>query len=321
METIVGNDCNQARLLLEKGEVVAIPTETVYGLAANGLNELAIHKIFEAKDRPLCNPLILHFSSKEAIKPYVLDLPPILEKLADFFWPGPLTLLLNKSSLVPEIITAGLDRVGVRVPAQPLIQDLLQSLSFPLAAPSANLYGMISPTQATHVYIQLQGKIPYILDGGACENGIESTIVGLENEQVIVYRLGGISLEQLSNVIGFIPQLKNHAENQPVTSGMVKHHYAPNTPFAYLEADFVFEEDNNDGFILLKDNRPEIPNTQKYILSETGDLKEAAQKLYAAMHFMDQKYYSKLFIERFEEIGLGLSMNDRLNRATKKFEK
>lgn len=321
METIVGNDCNQARLLLEKGEVVAIPTETVYGLAANGLNELAIHKIFEAKDRPLCNPLILHFSSKEAIKPYVLDLPPILEKLADFFWPGPLTLLLNKSSLVPEIITAGLDRVGVRVPAQPLIQDLLQSLSFPLAAPSANLYGMISPTQATHVYKQLQGKIPYILDGGACENGIESTIVGLENEQVIVYRLGGISLEQLSNAIGYVPQLKNHSENQPVTSGMVKHHYAPNTPFAYLEADFVFEEDNNDGFILLKDNRPEIPNTQKYILSETGDLKEAAQKLYAAMHFMDQKYYSKLFIERFEEIGLGLSMNDRLNRATKKFEK
>ena len=321
METIVGNDCNQARLLLEKGEVVAIPTETVYGLAANGLNETAVLKIFQAKGRPLSNPLILHFSSKEAIKPYVLDLPPILEKLADFFWPGPLTLLLNKSLLVPEIITAGLNRVGVRVPAQPLIQDLLQSLSFPLAAPSANLYGMISPTQATHVYKQLQGKIPYILDGGACENGIESTIVGLENEQVIVYRLGGISLEQLSNAIGYVPQLKNHSENQPVTSGMVKHHYAPNTPFAYLEADFVFEEDNNDGFILLKDNRPEIPITQKYILSKTGDLKEAAQKLYAAMHFMDQKHYSKLFIERFEEIGLGLSMNDRLNRATKKFEK
>lgn len=321
METVVGTDCNQARLLLENGEVVAIPTETVYGLAANGLNELAIHKIFEAKGRPLSNPLILHFSSKEAIMPYVLDLPPILEKLADYFWPGPLTLLLSKSSLVPEIITAGLDRVGVRVPAQPLVQELLQSLNFPLAAPSANLYGMISPTQADHVYKQLQGKIHYILDGDACENGIESTIVGLENEQVIVYRLGGISLEQLSNVIGYMPQLKNHSENQPLTSGMVKHHYAPNTPFAFLETDFVFEENKNDGFILLKDNRPEIPITQKYILSLTGDLKEAAQKLYAAMHFMDQMHYSKLYIEKFEEIGLGISMNDRLNRATKKFEK
>ena len=321
METVVGTDCNQARLLLENGEVVAIPTETVYGLAANGLNELAIHKIFEAKGRPLSNPLILHFSSKEAIKPYVLDFPPILEKLADYFWPGPLTLLLSKSSLVPEIITAGLDRVGVRVPAQPLVQELLQSLNFPLAAPSANLYGMISPTQADHVYKQLQSKIPYVLDGGACENGIESTIVGLENNQVIIYRLGGISMEQIANVIGCLPQLKNHSENQPLTSGMVKHHYAPITPFAYLESDFVFEENRNDGFILLKDNRLEIPITQKYILSETGDLKEAAQKLYAAMHFMDQKHYSKLYIEKFEEVGLGISMNDRLNRATKKFEK
>jgi len=320
METIVGNDCNQARLLLEKGEVVAIPTETVYGLAANGLNELAIHKIFEAKGRPLSNPLILHFSSKEAIKPYVLDFPPILEKLADYFWPGPLTLLLNKSLLVPEIITAGLDRVGIRVPAQPLVQELLQSLSFPLAAPSANLYGMISPTQATHVHTQLQGKIPYILDGGACENGIESTIVGLENEQIIVFRLGGISVEQLSNVIGYFPKIKNHSENQPLTSGMVKHHYAPNTPFAYLKDDFVFEENTNDGFILFQDNHPEIPVAQKYILSETGDLKEAAQKLYAAMHFMDQKNYTKLYIERFEEYGLGISMNDRLYRATKKFD-
>ena len=173
------------------------------------------------------------------------------------------------------------------------------------------------------VLINVSGGTPsftYILDGGACENGIESTIVGLENEQVIVYRLGGISLEQISNVIGYMPQLKNHSESQPLTSGMVKHHYAPNTPFAYLGADFVFEENKNDGFILLKDNRPEIPITQKYILSETGDLKEAAQKLYAAMHFMDQKHYSKLYIEKFEEVGLGISMNDRLNRATKKFE-
>jgi L-threonylcarbamoyladenylate synthase len=179
---------------------------------------------------------------------------------------------------------------------------------------------MISPTQASHVYKQLQGKIPYILDGGACENGIESTIVGLENEQVIVYRLGGISLEQIANIIGYMPQLKNHFESQPLTSGMVKHHYAPNTPFAYLKQDFVFEENKNDGFILFKDNRPEIPIGQKYILSDSGDLKEAAQNLYAAMHLMDQKNYSKLYIERFEELGIGISMNDRLNRATKKFE-
>ena len=320
METIVGTDCDQARLLLEKGEVVAIPTETVYGLAANGLNESAVLKIFEAKGRPLINPLILHFISKEAIQPFIIDFPPVLDKLATHFWPGPLTLLLEKSNLVPELITSGLDRVGVRVPSQTLVQKLLQSLSFPLAAPSANLYGMISPTQAAHVNNQLKGKIPYILDGGPCEDGIESTIIGLENEQVIVYRLGGISLEQISIVIGYIPQLNNHSENQPLTSGMVKHHYAPNTPFAYLESDFVFEENKSDGFILFKDNRPEIPMAQKYILSNTGDFKEAAQKLYAAMHHMDQKCFTRLYIEKFEEIGLGISMNDRLNRATKKYE-
>jgi L-threonylcarbamoyladenylate synthase len=320
MKTTVGNDCNQARILLENGEVVAIPTETVYGLAANGTDTAAILKIFEAKGRPLNNPLILHFSSKAAISPYILDFPVILEKLATHFWPGPLTLLLTKSSLVPEIITAGLNRVGVRVPSQYLVQELLNSLSFPLAAPSANLYGLISPTQATHVQKQLQGKIPYILDGGACENGIESTIVGLENEQVIIYRLGGISMEQIAGVVGYMPQLKNHSVNQPLTSGMVTHHYAPNTSFAYLEKGFIFQVNNNDGFILLMDNRPEIPISQKYILSKDGDLKEAAQNLYTAMHYMDQKEYTKLYIERFEENGLGMSMNDRLNRATKKFE-
>lgn len=320
METIVGIDCNQARFLLENDEIVAIPTETVYGLAANGTSTPAVLKIFEAKGRPLNNPLILHFSSKEAIEPYILDFPLILGKLASHFWPGSLTLLLTKSSLVPEIITAGLNRVGVRVPSQYLVRELLQSLSFPLAAPSANLYGLISPTQATHVYKQLQGKIPYILDGGACENGIESTIVGLENEQVIIYRLGGISMEQIANVVGYMPQLKNYSENQPFTSGMVPHHYAPNTFFAYLEKGFIFQVNKYDGFILLMDNRPEIPISQKFILSKAGDLKEAAQNLYAAMHYMDQKQYTKLYIERFDETGIGRSMNDRLNRATKKFE-
>jgi L-threonylcarbamoyladenylate synthase len=318
---MISNDVYKAAQLLIDEEIVAIPTETVYGLAANIYSEKAIRSIFELKKRPTSNPLIVHISSLNQLKNLAENIPELAYKLIEKFWPGPLTLVLQKTAAVPYTITAGKNTVAIRMPNHPQTLKLLNILNFPLAAPSANLYGMISPTQANHVYNQLQGKIPYILDGGACENGIESTIVGLENEQVIVYRLGGISLEQLSNVLGFIPQLKNHAENQPVTSGMVKHHYAPNTPFAYLEADFVFEEDNNDGFILLKDNRPEIPNTQKYILSETGDLKEAAQKLYAAMHFMDQKYYSKLFIERFEEIGLGLSMNDRLNRATKKFEK
>ena len=320
METIVGKDINEALAFLEAGEVVAIPTETVYGLGANGLNESAIIKIFEAKGRPLSNPLILHFSSQSAILPYVTDFPPSLNKLALAFWPGPLTLLLNKTDLVPPLITAGLDRVAVRVPAHPLLQKLLKKSSFPLAAPSANLYGMISPTQSKHVYQQLKNKIPYILDGGECENGIESTIVGLEDEQVVVYRLGSISIEKLAAILRYTPTIKNHSENQPLTSGMVKHHYAPKTPIAYLKNDFVFQSDSNSGFILLKDNRPEIPTSQKFILSESGNLEEAAKNLYGAMHQMDDQNFDQLYVEKLEEIGLGLSINDRLNRATKKFE-
>jgi L-threonylcarbamoyladenylate synthase len=321
METIIGTDLSHAVALLKAGQVVAIPTETVYGLAANGLDESAILKIFEAKGRPLSNPLILHFESHDSIRPYITDFPKELEMLAAVFWPGPLTILLPKSKLVPELITAGLNRVGVRVSAHLKLKELLENLPFPLAAPSANLYGLISPTKSTHVHKQLNGKIPYILEGGDCQNGIESTIVGIEEEKVVVYRLGGISVESIATNLGYKPIIKNQEENQPVTSGMVKYHYAPITEFAYLNSDFVFSPHLNDGFILLKDSFPEIPSEQKFILSESGDINEAAKKMYDAMHQMDQKGFSKLYIEKFENVGLGLSLNDRLNRATKKFEK
>jgi len=178
--TLIGTEFKKAIELLKNGELVAIPTETVYGLAANGTNERAIIKIYEAKGRPKTNPLILHFPNSEAILPYVLDFPEELKKLADVFWPGPLTLLLKKSELVPDIITAGQDRVAVRVPAHSVTLELLNNLSFPLAAPSANSYGKISPTKTEHVFNQLNGKIPYILEGGQCNKGLESTIVGME---------------------------------------------------------------------------------------------------------------------------------------------
>lgn len=321
MKTIVGTDIQEAISLLKAGETVAVPTETVYGLAANGLDDIAIHKIFEAKGRPLNNPLILHFANEEAVLPFVSDFPEALKKLAAKFWPGPLTFLLPKTELVPEIITAGQEKVAVRVPNHPILRELLSKLDFPLAAPSANSYGMISPTQATHVYKQLQGKIPYILDGGSSANGLESTIVGIEDEKVIVYRLGSISIEDLADVLGYLPALNNHSDDKPLTSGMVKHHYAPSTPFSFIGESITFNPTDNFGYIFLKDSNSEIPSTHKYILSKTGNLEEAAKNLYAAMHEMDQRGFTKLFVERFSNDGLGLSMNDRLNRATMKFEK
>ena len=221
METIITQDISFACEILKTGEVVAVPTETVYGLAANGLNLAAVKKIFEAKARPFNNPLILHFANQEQIDPFILDFPPILKQLTAVFWPGPLTVLLPKSNLVDDLVTGGKAQVAIRIPSHPDFHALLQQVYFPLAAPSANLYGRVSPTNAEHVYNQLKGKIPLILDGGPCEKGIESTIIGMENEQVIVYRLGSISIEEIALHLGEVPQIKNEATENGIASGMV----------------------------------------------------------------------------------------------------
>ena len=181
----VGVDIERAAAFLSKGQLVAIPTETVYGLAGNALDVKAVSSIFETKNRPSFDPLILHVASLEQISPFVSEFPEKLKRLAEAFWPGPLTVLLARKASVPDLVTSGLDRVAVRVPNHPLTLALLVQLDFPLAAPSANPFGYISPTQAGHVDAQLGTQIPYILDGGVCAVGLESTIVGMEGEQVV----------------------------------------------------------------------------------------------------------------------------------------
>jgi len=195
--TKIGNDISKAKLLLEKGEVVAIPTETVYGLAANALDEQAVAKIFEAKNRPYFNPLILHLADKETIQKYVKKIPDELLKLIDIHCPGPITFLLEKKDIVPDLVTAGSKFVAIRIPKHEICQKLLSQLNFPLAAPSANPFGYISPVTSTHVFNQLNNKIPYILEGKTANIGIESTIVGVENKQVKIFRLGGVSYEDI----------------------------------------------------------------------------------------------------------------------------
>ena len=319
METIITKDISFACEILKTGEVVAVPTETVYGLAANGLNLAAVKKIFEAKARPFNNPLILHFANEQQIEPYILDFPPILKQLTAVFWPGPLTVLLPKSNLVDDLITGGKAQVAIRIPSHPNFHALLQQVDFPLAAPSANLYGRVSPTNAEHVYNQLNGKIPLILDGGPCEKGIESTIIGMENEQVIVYRLGSISIEEIALHLGEVPQIKNEATENGIASGMVKYHYAPRTPLYFYDGSSTHLDQNN-GYIFFK----ECPNNTKIenaiVLSETSDLQEAARKLYSALHEFDERGFHHIYIERFPEQGLGATLNDRLNRATEKFK-
>ena len=319
MKTIIGTNIEDAIRYLRSGEAVAIPTETVYGLAANACNISAVNKIYLAKNRPNSNPLILHFVSIDTIHPYVLDFPEELLNLANKFWPGPLTILLKKSELVPNEITANQELVAVRVPNHPLLNAILSELDFPLAAPSANLYGMVSPTKAEHVMQDLNGKIPYILDGGSCENGLESTIIGLHEMKIVVYRLGSISLEVLTAKLSYTPELKNTNEKQVITSGMVEHHYAPKTPFFFFDKTINDYSEKNNGFIFFKDQYSIIEDSNKIILSKSGDLKEAAANLYDAIIEMDKREFTALFIERLPDFGLGKTMNDRLNRSTLKF--
>lgn len=317
MKTSVGQDIEHAIALLKNGEVVGIPTETVYGLAADSTNEDAVLKIFEAKGRPTSNPLILHFPSLEAIEPYVLHFPKELAALAEVFCPGPITFILPKSTLVPFLITAGQESVAVRIPDHPLTLSLLQQLDFPLAAPSANRYGGISPTKAEHVFHQLNERIPYILDGGACQTGLESTIVGMQDQKVIVYRLGGISIERLEQVLGYLPEVKNELHHGVRTSGMVKYHYATETPLYFMEHRSN-ETSSNEGRILFKRSN-NVVSDHDFYLSDSGDIDEAAKNLYAALHEMDGRGFDRIFIEQFPNEGLGKTMNDRLRRATAKF--
>ena len=192
---VSGTDVERAKQLLCSGNLVVIPTETVYGLAGNALNPRAVAAIYEVKNRPSFNPLIIHTDRLEKVTEYVASVPRVAQELAQAFWPGPLTLLLPKTDKLPDIVTAGSDRVAVRIPKHPLALALLSELDFPLAAPSANPFGYISPTTVAHVEEQLGDKIAYILDGGSCSVGIESTIVGVEDNKLEVYRRGGISIE------------------------------------------------------------------------------------------------------------------------------
>ena len=315
MNTEIGTDLSKALTLLQSGQTVAVPTETVYGLAADANNDDAVLDIFKAKGRPTSNPLILHFASLAQALPYIEVFPEVFQKLASVFCPGPLTFIVPKSSLVSPLITGGQDTVAIRFPKHPTLQELLSALGRPLAAPSANLYGQLSPTTATHVLEQLTGRIPYILDGGACWEGLESTIIGLENERVLIYRHGGVTTEALAEVLGYSPAAKVHEHNGVLTSGMVKHHYATQTP---LFLGFKPSHENQNA-LQITIGKNELITGPHLVLSQDAALTEAARNLYAALHEADAAQVLKIYVEPFPNNGLGLAMNDRLSRAAAKF--
>lgn len=299
-----------------EGNLVAIPTETVYGLAANALDATAVARIFEAKNRPTFDPLIVHTHSLKTIDSFVSEIHPKLLKLAEAFWPGPLTLLLPRKEIIPDLITSGLDRVGVRVPNHPLTLNLLTQLPFPLAAPSANPFGYISPTSAAHVQKQLGEKLPYILDGGNCEIGLESTIVGEENEEIIIYRLGGLSIDAIETCIGSVSVQLNQSSN-PKAPGQLKSHYAPQKPVftGDLKELVKHHTGQKTGYIIFGETDLELTNGLVKNLSPTKNYHEAAANLFSYLRELDESDVDIILCDILPGMDLGLAINDRLRRA------
>lgn len=310
----IGKDINKAKQLLEDGQLVAIPTETVYGLAGNALDEHAVAAIFRVKNRPEFDPLIVHIPSIDHASAFVQDIPPPAAALAKVFWPGPLTLLLEKRPVVPDLVTAGLPTVGVRCPDHPLTQSLLSSLPFPLAAPSANPFGYVSPTTPAHVNDQLGDDIAYILDGGPCAIGIESTIVGFDNGQGVVLRTGGLAIEFIEDVIGSV-RLQTHSSSNPQAPGQLQSHYAPRKRLVAGNLDELMKSMPSERAAILSFQRDYGFHSQ-VVLSPSGDLEEAARTFFSALRELDNSDSDFILAEYVPDKGLGRAINDRLRRAS-----
>jgi len=316
---VITTNIGLAKTALDNNELVAIPTETVYGLAGNAYNEQAVEKIFALKQRPLFNPLIVHIKSAAYLNTVARDIPDSAQVLAHHFWPGPLTLVLQKQDIIPDLVTAGKATVAIRVPNHAITLDLLHRLEYPLAAPSANPFGSISPTTAQHVHDYFKADLGIVLDGGACQKGIESTIIGFEGNRPIVYRLGSLSIEEIESKVGKVTTM-NHDDITPIAPGMLDRHYAPSTD-TYLTDDIQklvsAHQDKKIGLLLFHSPINNAHVLHQEILSESKDLHEAAKHLYAAMHRLDKLNLDIIIAERLPDNGLGKTINDKLQRATK----
>jgi len=301
---------------LRDGGLVAFPTETVYGLGADATNTEAVAAIFDAKGRPRFDPIIVHLAEAEQLSTVAADPPPLAEPLARAFWPGPLTMVLFRNESIPSIVSAGLPTVGVRVPDHPVASRLITMAGRPIAAPSANRFGHISPTAAEHVRQQFGDRLDMVLDGGPCRVGVESTVVDLTGPIPRLLRPGGVTLEQLREVAGTV---EIHRGTQPVdraapAPGMLARHYAPDTPLLLVDTP---QDPPPPGSGLLALTRPDSIDDWSHVetLSETGDLVEAAAGFFAALHRLDDAGLDRIVAVAFPETGLGLALNNRLMRA------
>lgn len=316
----ISTDIDFAVQLLNNDKIIGFPTETVYGLAGNIFSKNAINSIFETKQRPKFNPLIVHIAKMEQLEQLAIAIPENARLLANAFWPGPITLLLKKHSSVSDLITAGKPTVAVRIPNHKMALGILNAIDFPLAAPSANPFGRISPTSAKHVADFFPNEIEAVFDGGECQNGIESTILGFDGENVIVYRLGAIAVEEIEVVVGKVKFFisDNIAPNAP---GMLKKHYSPKTNFVLtsdVEKEIEKYRNKKIGVLSFNKNYKSESISIISILSKNSDFKEASRKLYNVMHQLDKENLDIIIAEKFPNLDLGKSINDRLMRAAEK---
>lgn len=318
LKNISTSSIKEARKRLSANDLVAIPTETVYGLAANAYSESAIKRIYETKQRPMHNPLILHFSDRKNMDEYATDIPEIAYRLADRFWPGPLTLVLKKAPHISSIITAGKDTVGLRIPDHPLTLELLHKLDFPLVAPSANASNHISPTSPEHVKRSLGSKAPYILDGGQCKNGLESTIIGFDGEKPIIYRYGAIGQEELEEFLGNTLDAIT-SSSAPLAPGMLSKHYSPKTKLVLTNdiAEVLSMHPKKRIGILSFGSTDQFGESFPIKnLSVTGDVSEAASRLFSSLYELEEMDLELIVAGFVPNVGVGRSINDRLLRAS-----
>lgn len=314
---MITKDINKAIEILNNNNIIGLPTETVYGLAAKMTSELAIKKIFQLKKRPLTNPLIVHIGAIEDLQKIVIDIPEIALKIAEKFWPGPLTMIFKKNNSVSKLITANQDTVAVRMPKHPLTLELIQKLETPVVAPSANPYMAVSPTCALHVWDYFKDDLPLILDGGNCEKGIESTIIGFENQEIIIYRNGSISKEKLELYSNCKVQYYSKTKNDVITSGMHKKHYAPNTKLIVTEnLNQTIENFKNFNFAVITLSNLKLNKSNYFYLSENGSLEEAASNLYNQLITIDKMKFDVIIVEKLPEKEIGISINERLLKAS-----
>ncbi len=307
---------HKAAEIIRRGGIVAFPTETVYGLGADAFNALAVARIFEVKQRPHFDPLIVHVADPADVERLVNEIPLSAKKLMERFWPGPLTVVLLKGKNIPDIVTAGLSTVAIRMPNHPMALSLIKESRCPIAAPSANPFGYLSPTTAAHVREQLGDQVDLILDGGPCSVGVESTIVSFLEGELRLLRPGGLPLEEIESVIGKVEV--GPIDDRPSAPGMLPRHYAPRTPILvdWNEKNLELYQNKNIGLLAFQEAKNNIKFRHVEILSRKGDMKEAAANLFTAIRRLDALNLDLIMAEPVPEIGLGRAIMDRLRRAS-----